>query len=104
MRRLALVVVACLWGGQAVAVERSPKAEKPSAAKTDEDRFLEMTEAYGALLEEGYRARKAGKPFSNEEFERRVKALGGHPDWGRMKQRNDLGTQPMPPDMRDFPF
>jgi hypothetical protein len=88
-----------------MAVERGGKTQRPAATQTDEQRLEEHVEAYGAILREGYEARKAGKPFSNEEFERRVQAIGGPPNWDRLRQKpNDLGQQQMPHDLRDFPF
>jgi hypothetical protein len=76
-----------LMTGGAMAIERSPKMDKPPAAQTEDDQFWAHAEAYGALLEESYQAYKAGKKWSNEEFERRVQELGGHPNWQRARPR-----------------
>jgi hypothetical protein len=82
-----IVPAVLLMAGGAMAIERSPKMDKPPAAQTEDDQFWAYAEAYGELLREGYEARKAGKSFTNEEFERRVKELGGHPNWQRARPR-----------------
>jgi hypothetical protein len=104
IRSLALVLI--LFTGTAMAVENKPRAEKPRGAVSEDQAGWDHAERFGALLEQQYQDKKAGKPWSEAEWNKRVREIGGEPNWPKLRQRGPeiRDGNPAPDDINKFPF
>jgi hypothetical protein len=78
MTRILALALALTLSGATMAVEQNPKP-RTAPRVTGEQATDEHWRNFGNLLEEQYRDQKAGKPWSPEERQRRLREIGGIP-------------------------